>query len=261
MFWVATLVQALLHRALELVRNLRIAITMEDAPRLHRGLRKHLALDLAFEITRVRLDIDRNRSATRASTHLELARSVLKPVQRVWRLVDLEMPQLLLLDTLRVSLEVCHQVLDLLDLSVRVGVHDHGKILHQAEVCTHCIGQACKLAQLRDERNLVTSAMVFVDQQGLIHVANGFVVASTVVLLVASGSPLLVEGCCGTLRKVDSINLVGLLIIARNHRCTSECFLNRCLPVTTALLSLVPQIIDVVQAVVCPDYLEADVDV
>jgi len=179
----------------------------------------------------------------------------------VWRLVELEMPQLLLLDALSIGLEVRHQVLNLLDLGVSVGVHDLCKVLHQAEVRTHSICKTCQLAELGDQRHLVAGAPVLVNQQGLIHVANGFVIASPVVLLVAGGSSLLVEGCCYTLRKVDPINLVGLLVIARNHRGTSHSFLDRCLTITAALLGLVSQIVDVVQAIVCPDYLEADVNV
>ena len=72
---------------------------------------------------------------------------------------------------------------------------------------------------------------------------------------------MLVEGCRGTLRKVDPVDLVGLLVVARHHRRASECFLDRLLAVAAALLGFVSQIIDVVQDVVCPDHFEADVDV
>lgn len=65
---------------------------MEDAPRFERRLRKHFTLDFAIKIARICLDVNRHWSSTRASTHLELAWSVLVTLKRVWRLVELEMP-------------------------------------------------------------------------------------------------------------------------------------------------------------------------
>jgi hypothetical protein len=171
------------------------------------------------------------------------------------------MPQALLFDTLRVSLEVVHQVFDLLELGVGIGMQDLGQVFHQAEIGTHGVSQAGQLTELRDESHLITCASVLVDQQRLVHVADAFVVASTIVLLVAGGSPVLVESGCWTLRKVDPINFVGLLVVARDHRRASECFLNRLLAILSTLLGLVSQIIHVVQAVVCPDHFEADVNV
>ena len=192
---------------------------------------------------------------------MEAAWSVLEALQLLRVLVELQVPQLLLLDAFGVRLEVLHQVLDLLNLGISVGVHDLGQILHEAEVGAHGISQAGQLAELGDQSDFVPRASVLVDQQWLVHVADVLVVASAVVLLVAGGSPVLVEGCCWTLRKVDPVNLVGLLVVARDHRRSRECFLDRCLAVAATLLSLVSQVIHVVQAVVCPDHLEADVDV
>lgn len=234
---------------------------MEDAPRLECGLGEHLALDLAFQVARVRLNVDRLRSPTRACAHLELARSVLEALQLLWILVELEMPQLLLLLALLVGLEVRHQVLDLLDLGIGVGVHDLRKILHEAEVGAHGISQARQLAQLGDKGYLVSRAAVLVDEQWLIHVADVLVVASPVVLLVAGGSPVLVEGGAGTLREINPIDLVGLLVVSGDHGAASECLLDRFLAILTALLGLVSQVVEVAQAIVCPDHLEADVDV
>ena len=171
------------------------------------------------------------------------------------------MPKLLLLDALDVCLEVIHEIFDLLDLGISVGVHNHGKVLHEAEVGTHRISQASQLTELRDEGDLVTCASILVDQQWLIHVGDVLVVPSAIVLLVAGGSPLLVEGGCWTLGEVNTINLVGLLVVSSDDGGTSECFLDSCLAITTALLGLVTQVVHVVQTVVCPNHLEADVNV
>lgn len=261
---VAALVQTLLHCGLELVGNLGIAVAMENAPSLQGRLREHLTLNLAIQVASIRLNVDGLWSATRAGSHLELARSVLESSELLRSLVELEVPKLLLLDTLRVRLEVVHQVLDLLDLGIGVCVHDLGQVLHEAEVSAHGISQARQLAQLRNEGNLITRAAVLVDEQRLIHVVDVLVVASLVVLLVARRSPVLVEGSAGTLRKVDPVNLVGLLVVPGHHRASSECFLHRLLGVhaaSTVPLGFVSHIVHVVQTVVCPNDFEADVNV
>lgn len=193
-FRVATLIQTLLHSALELSGHLSVSVTVEDAPSSQGRLREHLALNLAIQVSSIRLDVDRCRSATSAGSHLELAGCVLEAAQRAWHIVDLHVPQLLLLDALGVCLEVIHQVLDLLDLGVGIRVHDHCKVLHQAEISAHGISQARQLTELGDESDLISRASVLVDEQGLIHVADVLIVARTIVLLVRSGSPVFVEG-------------------------------------------------------------------
>ena len=234
---------------------------MEDAPRLELRLREHLALDLTVQIARISLNVDRLGSAAGTSSHLEPAGRVLESLQLLRILVELEMPKLLLLLTLLVGLEVVHQVLDLPDLRVGVGVHDLSQILHQAEVSTHGISQARQLTQLWDEGDLIARSPVLVDEQRLIHVADVLVVARPVVLLVARWSPILVEGGGGTLGEVNSVNLVGLLVVPSDHGGSRECILDRLLAILTALLSLVSQVVHVVQTVVCPNDFEADVNV
>ena len=258
---IAALVQALLHRAFELISDLRVSVAVEDAPRPEGWLCEHLALDLAVKITSVRLDVDRLRSAACACTHLELAWRVLEAIESLRVLVDLHVPETLLLDALGVCLEVLHQVLDLLNLSVGVRVHDHSKILHKAEVGAHGISQAGQLTEFGDEGDLVTRTSVLVDQQRLIHVADVLVVLGPVVLLVARRSPLLVEGGCGTLCKVNPIDLVGLLVVAGDDGSSSECFLDRLLAILPGALSFGTKICHVGQGCVSPDDLEADVDV
>ena len=112
---------------------------MEDAPGLQRRLSEHLALDLAVEVTSIRLNVDGLGSTGAPRTHLESPRCVLKARKLLRIVVELQVPHLLLLDTLLVALEVRHEVLDLLDLGVSVRVDDLGQVLHQAEIGTHRI--------------------------------------------------------------------------------------------------------------------------
>lgn len=123
---IAALVKALLHGALELVGNLSVTITMENAPSLQRGLAEHLALNLTVDLTHVLLDVKRDRSTTWTSSHEKLASLILVSPQLLWSFSELQVPELLLLLTLRVGLEVLHQVLDLFDLGIGVGMNNLG---------------------------------------------------------------------------------------------------------------------------------------
>ena len=171
------------------------------------------------------------------------------------------MPKRLLFDTLRVCLEVGHQVLDLLDLGVGVSVENLREILHKSEIGTHSISQARQLAQLGNEGNLISRAAILVDEQRLIHVVDSLIVAGAVVLLVARRSPVLVESGAGTLGEINSVDLVGLLVVARHDGATFECLLDRFLAVLVSSFGLLPQIVHVGQTIICPDHFEADVDV
>ena len=138
---VTALVKALLHRALELIGDLRVSVTMKDAPGGQGRLRVHLALNLSIQVTCIRLDVNRLRSSARASSHLEPARRVLEALKLLRVLVELQVPEALLLDALSIRLEVLHQVLDLLNFGIGVRVHDLGKIFHEAEVGAHGVSQ------------------------------------------------------------------------------------------------------------------------
>lgn len=126
------------------------------------------------------------------------------------------MPGSLFLFALLVGLEVVHEVLDLLDLGFSVGVDNLSKVLHESKVSTHCISQTSDLAKFRNESDLESSSAIFVDQEGLVGVLDLLVVLGLVVLGVAGLSTLLIEASQGGLRKVDSIDLVCLLVI-RGH--------------------------------------------
>jgi hypothetical protein len=101
-----------------------------------------------------------------------------------WVLLELEMPQLLLLLTLRILSEDLEQVAALSDLAVSICVNYLSEIFHEAEVRSHCICESSHLAELRDQRNLSTSLSVLVNQKRLIRFLDILIVACLVVLLV-----------------------------------------------------------------------------
>lgn len=123
------------------------------------------------------------------------------------------MPLLLLFNALLISPEYFEQILDFFDLCLGIRVDNLGEVLHEAEVSSHGVGQASQLAQLWDERHLVTSLAIFVDKQRLVGISDVFIVASFVVLSVASRCTILIESCFWTLSKVNSVDLVSLLIV------------------------------------------------
>jgi len=123
------------------------------------------------------------------------------------------MPLLLLLDALLVCLKYLKQILDFFDLCFGISVDNLGEVFHEAEVSSHGVGQASQLAQLWDERHLVTCLAIFVDKQRLVGISDVFIVASFVVFLVASRCAILVKCSRRTLCKVNSVDLVRLLVV------------------------------------------------
>lgn len=184
---------------------------------------------------------------------------VLEATELLRSLIELQVPELLLLNALRVFLEVLHQVLDFPDLSFGIGVNDLRQVLHEAEVRSHGISQAGQLAELRDQGNFLPGASVLVDKQWLVEIADVLVVARLVVLTVSGRGPVLVKSGLGALREVHAVDLVGLLVVPSHDRGASECILDRFLAVAATLLSLVSQLIHVVEAIVSAHNFEADV--
>lgn len=139
------LIETLLHSALELVGCLCITVTVEDTPALHAWLGKHFGLDLAIEVTSTPLDVELIRSTRGCRTHDEVAGVVLVALKLSRVVRELEMPLLLLLLALLILSECLEKTLALLDLLFSVGVHDLGKVLHETEVSSHDISEACEL--------------------------------------------------------------------------------------------------------------------
>ena len=188
------------------------------------------------------------------------------------------MPLLLLLDTLFVGSESGKEILTLAYFLISVSVDNLSKILHQPEIGSHDICQACKLTEFWDERDLITGLAVLVDEEWLVWVRDGFVVPSLVVLGVADLGAILVKCALWTHAEVDAFYPVGFLVVSireknkiRNlqmfeylpgdYRTTDESRINGLLPITTALLSFVSKGGDVTENGVSPDYSEGDVDI
>ena len=120
---------------------------MEYAPSLQLGLAEHLSLNLTVDFTHVLLNIKRDRSTTRTSSHEKLASLILVSPQLLWSFGEFQVPELLLLLTLHIGLEVLHQILDLFDFGVSICMNNLSQILHKAEIGTHGISQSCQLAE------------------------------------------------------------------------------------------------------------------
>ena len=124
------------------------------------------------------------------------------------------MPLLLLFHTLLVGSESGKEILTLAHFLVSIGVDNLSKILHQPEVGSHNICQACKLTEFWDQSDLIASLSVFVDEEWLVWVRDGFVVPSLVVLGVADLSAILVKCALWTHAEVDAFDPVGLLVVS-----------------------------------------------
>jgi len=112
---------------------------VEDSPGLESRLSKHLTLDFTVDVPHVLLNIESVRTSTCCRAHKEFTGSILESRELRRVLIELQVPELLLLNTFLVCLEVVHKVFDLLNFSLSIGVKNNGKVLHQAEVSTHSI--------------------------------------------------------------------------------------------------------------------------
>jgi hypothetical protein len=112
---------------------------MEDSPCFERRLIIHLVLDLAVDISCTGFDVELISLTAAFSAHNHVAGLVLVAFQLSWIVFKLKVPKLLLLDTLRVSLEYLKEILAFLDLAVGIGMDDFGKILHESEIRSHLV--------------------------------------------------------------------------------------------------------------------------
>jgi hypothetical protein len=95
----------------------------------------------------------------------------------------------------------------------------------------------------------------------LIHVIDVLVVPSLVVLLVARGSPILVKGGCWTLSEVDSVYLVGLLVVSRDHSRTGKSLLDGFSTILVSSFGIVSHLAHIIETVVRSYNFEADINV
>ena len=144
----------------------------------------HLVLDLAIDVSSRSFNVERGTLNATFSAHDHLASSILVTLQQSRCVLELQVPEFLLLHALRIGVEDVKQVATLFNLSVSICVHDLCKILHDAEVRSHSISESSDTAELRKESNLSTSASIFVDEQWLVEFFNLLVVAGLVVLFI-----------------------------------------------------------------------------
>jgi hypothetical protein len=130
------------------------------------------------------LDVEAVALSATFGAHDHLTSVVLDAFESSWVLLEPEMPEFLLLLTLGVRVEDVDQILALFYLSISIGVHDLGEVLHETEVCSHGVRQTGYLAKLREKSNLSTGLSVLVDEKWLVGFFDVLVVASLVVLLV-----------------------------------------------------------------------------
>lgn len=218
---VAYLVKALFESTLELVCHLSISVSVEDSPSLESWLGEHLGLNLSVELTSAPLDVERVWSSACCRTHDQVASVILVTLELSWSIHELQVPLLLLLLALFVCCESAEEVLAFLHLLVGVSVHDLSQILHQPKVSTHRISKTSELAELWDQRDLIASLPIFVDEKRLVWVGDVLVVPGLIVLFVADLGSLLVEGRIWAHAVVNPFDAVCLLIVLRDH-CSSD---------------------------------------
>jgi hypothetical protein len=258
---VTTSLKALSHGGLERVCNLGISVTVENSPGLESRLREHLSLDLAINVSHVLLDVEGVRTSTSCWTHKAVTGSILESREFRWVLIELQVPELLLLDTFCICLEVVHKVFDLLNFGLSIGVKDNSKVLHQSEVSAHSISQAGELTQFRNKSDFVTSPSVLVDKERLVGILDLFIVAGLVVLFVACLGSLLIEFGTRALSKVHAIDTVSLLIVSCYNGATSKSLLDSFLRILTLLRGLVSKVFEKSEASVSADHFETHIDV
>lgn len=234
---------------------------MEDGPILKLRLSKHLALDLSIDFTSALFYVKTVRSATGIRTHQETTSVVLKALEFLRVLIKLQVPKLLLLDALFVCLEMLHQVLNLLNLGICISVNDLCKILHETEVSTHSISQPSQLTEFRNKSDLISRSPILVDEQRLIWFLNSLVVAGLIVVTVTYLSALFIEAGLGTLTKVNTIDLVRLLIVLSDDCRTGESLLDGFVAILVAPFSILSYFLHVLQHCIGSDDFEAHIDI
>jgi hypothetical protein len=194
---------------------------MEDPPSLESRLSKHLALDLPVNFSHTGFNIESVWTSFGIGPHEQFSSIEFESVNLLRVVIELHMPQLLLLNTLGISFEVIHEVFDFLNLSFSISMDYASKIFHESKVSTHCISKTSELTEFRNQSNFITSASIFVDEQRLVGILDLFIVSQFVILFVASGSTLLVKCSSWALSEVNSIYFVGFLVVPSHYSAAS----------------------------------------
>lgn len=261
--FVTNLVKALFESALELVSNLSISVSVEDSPSRHSWLGEHLGLDLSIKLTSAPLNVERVWSSAACSTHNQVSSFILHASEFGWDIHEFQVPLLLLLPALLISCECGEEVLAFLHLLVGVSVHDLSQILHEPKVSTHCVSKTSELAELWDQRDLIASLPILVDEERLVWVGDVLIVSGLIVFFIADLGSLLVEGGIWAHAVVNPLDAVGLLIVLRDYCCSNKCSFNCLFPIASSslLLGLISQLRNVVEDRVSSDNFECNFNI
>jgi len=245
---VTDLVKALFHGALELVGYLGVSVSVEYSPGLESWLSEHLCLDLSVNLSGILFDVELVWCTAGGGSHDQVSSIIFEALELSRSVLELQMPLLLLFLALLVGSESLEEVLALLHFLLSVGVDDLSEIFHQTEVGSHGVCQPSELTEFRNERDLVASLPIFVDEERLVKIADVLVVPSLVVVLVADLGSLLIESGLRGHSKINSFDSIGLLVVSGDHCASDHGGADSFLPVSSSLLGLVSECVEVVQS-------------
>ena len=117
------------------------------------------------------------------------------------------------------------------------------------------------MAEFRNKGNFKAGASVLVNKEGLVRVLDLLVVLGLVVLSVGRLSTLLVEAGQRRLGEVDTVNLVGLLVVGSDNSSTGESLLHSIITITVLSFSLGANIVHQLKNRVSSHHFKAHVDV
>jgi len=117
------------------------------------------------------------------------------------------------------------------------------------------------LAEFWDQRDLVSSLPILVDEKRLIEIRDVLVVPGLVVVLVADLGALLVEGGLWRHAEVHPLHSVGLLVVPSDYGAPDHSSAYGLLPVTSSLFSLVSECGKLVKGRVCSYHSKGNLNV
>lgn len=123
---------------------------MKDGPSLESWLFIHLVLDLAVNLSSALLNVEGVSLSTSLGSHHHVTSLELVSFELSRVVLEFQMPELLLLDTLGMRVEDFQEILAFSYFPVSIGVDYFGKILHESEITSHRIGETSDLAEFRD---------------------------------------------------------------------------------------------------------------
>jgi len=196
---------------------LGVSVSVEYSPGLESWLSEHLCLDLSVNLSGILFDVELVWCTAGGGSHDQVSSIIFEALELSRSVFELQMPLLLLFLALLVGRESLEEVLALLHFLLSVGVDDLSEIFHQTEVGSHGVRQPSELTEFRNERDLVASLPIFVDEERLVKIVDVLVVPSLVVVLVADLGSLLIESGLRGHSKINSFDSIGLLVVSKSE--------------------------------------------